>query len=330
MKLLNFTRYSEWWEYKLVPLLTVGYAAIYLANYPPGPAILRLLILLLSIIIGAVYVSVINDITDIKEDAKAGKKNRMAGISKWQQTLIVSLCLIAGLFFGYLIYPDKISLFFYAMAYVVFSLYSIPPFRLKKRGIWGVFCDASGAHLFPTLLIAYNLAAVSGTVPNPVWIIAVGIWALCYGLRGILWHQFYDRENDLASGTTTFVSKVDPANFKLQEMALFTIEVCALCVMLWYIINPVIIQFVVFYLILVLIRKLSFKYKTTFIISPKNAPYQLLLNDYYLVFLPLSLLVTFSLNYKYGWIILLVHMLLFSQKIRHVAHDYKKFILSKI
>jgi 4-hydroxybenzoate polyprenyltransferase len=330
MKLLNFTRHSEWWEYKLVPLLAVGYAAIYLNNYAFDRSILRLLFLLLSIIVGAVYVSVINDVTDIKEDARAGKKNRMANLPLWKQVLIVTICLLSGLYFAMQIYPDKLSLFLYVMAWIVFSLYSIPPARLKKRGIWGAFCDASGAHFFPTLLIVCNLAFIAGTTYNIIWVIATGIWAFSYGLRGILWHQFYDRENDLASGTTTFASTVDPEKFKMQELLLFIIEVCAFSVVLFNLFNLYILLSLLFYLLLVLIRKLAFGYKSTFIISPKTEAYQLLMNDYYLVFFPLALLLTLSLNYKYGWVVLCIHLLLFPQKILHVARDYWIFAKSKI
>ncbi|MGY0037933.1 hypothetical protein [Pedobacter sp. NJ-S-72] len=184
MKLLKFTRSSEWWEYKMVPLLSVGYATLLLTNYPIVQAVFKLLFLLSAVIIGAVYVSVINDLSDIREDAIAGKNNRMAKISLPWQITIVSICLIAGVINSYLIYPDRLSLLFYIMAWIVFSLYSLPPFRLKKRGIWGLLCDAMGAHLFPALFITSSLLEFSHEDKNIIWYMAIGIWALFYGLRG--------------------------------------------------------------------------------------------------------------------------------------------------
>ena len=237
MKLLEFTRSSEWWEYKLVPLLAVGYATLLLSNYPITQALLKLLFLLSAVITGAIYVSVINDISDIREDAIAGKKNRMARISLLWQITIVSLCLLAGVVNGYFIYPDRLSLFFYIMAWIVFSFYSLPPIRLKKRGIWGLLCDATGAHFFPTLFITSSLLEFSHAEKNVIWYMAAGVWSLCYGLRGILWHQFYDRENDLKSGTTTFASRIKPENFKIQEILIFCTEMIAFSGLLFFIFN---------------------------------------------------------------------------------------------
>ncbi|QNK63159.1 hypothetical protein H7F33_01130 [Pedobacter sp. PAMC26386] len=67
--------------------------------------------MLSAIIIGAVYVSVINDLSDITEDAIAGKNNRMAKISQLLQITIVGLCLIAGIINGYFISGRVKSLF---------------------------------------------------------------------------------------------------------------------------------------------------------------------------------------------------------------------------
>jgi 1,4-dihydroxy-2-naphthoate octaprenyltransferase len=328
-KLLNFTRHNEWWEYKLVPLLTVGYASIYFNNYNFNVSIIRLLILLVAVIVGATYVSIINDLTDIDEDAKAGKNNRMADKPYWLRALLVIACILIGVYFGYIIYPDTVSILFYSMSWIVFTLYSVPPFRLKKRGLWGVFCDASGAHLFPALLVAYNLSTVVNISCNITWLTAIGIWALAYGLRGILWHQFYDRDNDLASNTTTFATRINPANFRIPETVLFILEIGAFSIMLFYLFNLFILLSIVCYLLLVIIRIKAFRYQTTIIISPKAAPYQLLMNDYYLCFFPVALLITNAINYQYGWIVLIVHLLLFPRKTIFVFKDYRLFLRQK-
>lgn len=314
MKLLEFTRFSEWWEYKLVPLLAVGYATLLLNNYPIAPAVLKLLFLLSAVIIGAVYVSVINDISDITEDALAGKNNRMARISPLWRIIIVSLCVIAGVINGYFIYPDRLSLFFYSMAWVVFSLYSLPPVRLKKRGIWGLLCDAMGAHLFPALFITSSLLEFIQADKNVLWYIATGVWALFYGLRGILWHQFYDRENDIKSGTTTFASRIRPELFKAREVLIFSIELIAFSGILSFIFNLWIACSISLYLLLLWIRKRYLNHSICLIITPVHSPHQLLMNDYYLVFFPLALLFTLSLNHPYGWLVLCCHLLLFPRK----------------
>ena len=326
MKLLKFTRYSEWWEYKLVPLLVVGYSAIIINRFPIEKVALTLSIILLAIISGAIYVSVINDLTDINEDAIAGKNNRMAGISSSGRFAILFISIIIGLYFGYKFYPDMLSIYLFCSAYLVFSLYSLPPIRLKKRGIWGVFCDAMGAHLFPALLMITHITFILGGKLNLIFLIATGIWAFCYGLRGILWHQFYDRDNDIKSNTNTFASKIEPKDFKLSELTIFAIEIATLSIMIYHIFNLWLFLSLLSYLFLVLIRKFGFKYETVLILSPVSAPYQLLMNDFYLVFLPLSLLLEISLYNVYGWIVLCLHLLLFPRKTVLVVKDFFYFI----
>lgn len=326
MKQLKFTRYSEWWEYKLVPLVSIGYATLLFTGTSIDTAILRLLFLLSAIVIGAVYVSVINDLTDIEEDAKAGKHNWMVRTKPVFRVLILFFCLACGAFFGYFIYPDLLSLSFYAMAWIVFSLYSIPPFRLKKRGVWGVLCDAMGAHLFPGLLITTNLIYLKDSTAGVFWYLSIGSWALLYGLRGILWHQFYDRDNDLKSGTATFASRIKPENFKNQELIIFGLELAAFFVVLFHILNQWILLALLLYIGLVIVRRFAFKYQSCLIIAPSSKPYQLLMNDFYLVFLPLSLLLTLALSNKYGWLVLCVHLILFPQKTMIVIKDLVLFL----
>lgn len=322
MPMLKFTRYAEWWEYKLVPLLSIGYAAIILNNYPFDRTVERLLLLLLAVITGAIYVSVINDLTDIREDADAGKENRMANMALWQRILIIGLCLSAGIGWGCLIWPDKLSLFFYVMAWVVFSLYSIPPARLKKRGIWGVFADAMGAHFFPSLLIVSNQFYISGTRINLMWATATGIWALFYGLRGILWHQFYDRENDIATQTKTYATRIQPADFKMAESVIFAVEVGAFALIVVALFNVWILCAIILYLVLVVARMKGLKYKTSIIITPSDAPYQLLMNDLYLALFPLALLLTITWTRPYGWALLCLHIGLFPRQILQVSREF--------
>jgi 4-hydroxybenzoate polyprenyltransferase len=169
MNVLKFTRHAEWYEPKLIPLLGVGYLVIYLNHYPVQASALRLLFLIFSIGIGAIYVSVINDVCDVKEDVAAGKPNRMQNLTVAQKAFVLATICTLGIVCGYFIYPDILSLVFYSMSWIVFSLYSVYPIRLKERGVLGVFADASGAHLFPTLFIISNLTFTAGDKLNLQW-----------------------------------------------------------------------------------------------------------------------------------------------------------------
>lgn len=325
MKLLRFTRYGEWWEYKLVPLLFIGYATVMFNHYPLEKVGLQILFLLGAIVTGAIYVSVINDLTDIKEDAIAGKNNRMANLKPIWRAVILTICLLIGTVFGYFIYPDLISLTLYILAYVVFTLYSVPPIRLKKRGFFGPMCDAMGAHFFPSLLMATNLIFFCRAEFNMIWISAIGFWSLFYGLRGILWHQYFDRENDILSHTKTFAVAIKPEKFKIPERIILLIEIIAFCIIIYYIFDIMISLAIISYCVLVLIRKLAFKYKICIIICPITEPYELIMNDFYLVFAPISLLLTQAINNSYGWLIFCLHLLLFHQKLILILKDLHYF-----
>src|SRR5438477_387108 len=74
-------RAEVWWEFKLVPALACLYAtalARHAALLPLWPV---LLMLLAAIAPAAAYASVINEITDRRCDALAGKANRAAGVA---------------------------------------------------------------------------------------------------------------------------------------------------------------------------------------------------------------------------------------------------------
>ncbi|MET4082117.1 4-hydroxybenzoate polyprenyltransferase [Pedobacter sp. UYP30] len=321
MRLLKFTRYSEWWEYKLVPLLSVAYLTALSIHQPFRVALPRIALLFAALIVGAIYVSVINDITDIREDAIAGKRNSMANVNPWVQSAVVLLCLLFGAYVISILYPDVLSMLFGALTYIVFTLYSVKPIRLKKRGIWGVFCDAAGAHLFPSLVMAINLMFFFGHRPNLLLTVAIGIWSFTYGLRGILWHQFSDKENDLKSGTTTFASTTNAAKFKPIEIVIFILEISALAVMLFQVADVYVTAALILYVIFVMSRRYVLHYKVFIILVRKDTPHQIIMNEYYFVFLPLSLLLSNAISFNFGWFLMLAHVLLFPSKTAAVLKD---------
>lgn len=313
-----------------MPLLAIAYATLQVSHYPLVSSLYHLAFSLVAIIIGAVYVSVINDITDIKEDLVAGKTNRMSSLRPVVRMIIVMMCLSAGIACGVIIYPNRLSLFFYLMAWIVFSLYSIPPFRLKKRGVSGLICDASGAHLFPTLFTAAYLCADNFGTLGLGWYGAVGIWSLTYGLRGILWHQFYDRNNDLKSGTSTYASQKSPEDFQASELIIFVVEISAFSVIFYKTLSTLTMLSLVLYILLVLIRKLAFDYRISLIVTPEGLPHQILMNDFYLVFFPLAQLGSLAMTERYGWIVLCIHMVLFPRKTILVVYDFVLFLKTSL
>jgi UbiA prenyltransferase family protein len=320
-KILHIIRSHEWWEYKLPPLLAIGYATALSSSMPLYKAGLWLLFLLAAVMTGAIYVSIINDITDMEEDKASGKTNRMASVPAHLRWIFPAICLLIGLMFIYFLRSDHLSVLLYIMPWISFSLYSFPPARLKKRGALGIMADACGSHIFISLLMVSGVSFFTGILIDWIWFAAVGIWSAAYGLRGILTHQFADRENDLKVNLATYASKVNPESFKKQTILLLSIELIALAVMLWRIQLPITVIFMGLYFVVLIVRYKTFYYKIVAIITPKEEPFQLFMADYYQLFFPMALLFAATITQPNAWVIFLVHIILFPQKIGLLIKD---------
>lgn len=315
MNIFKIIRSSEWWEYKLPPLLAIGYATV--INYENiYKAIPSILFLIAAIIAGAIYVSIINDVTDMKEDLAGGKYNRISKLEPRARWIILFASVLPAFLFMYLLSDDVLSLIIYILAWVSFSLYSIPPFRFKKRGLWGVLADACGAHFFPSLLFVSGMVHLMNIEMSWIWFTSVGVWSFFYGIRGILWHQFFDRDNDLKIALKTYAVTQDPDTFKKHATWIMCMECAALAVMLWYISKPLPFVALLFYLVFMLGFYKKLGMQIIIIIPPKNHSYHIAMSRYYDVLLPLSLLFTSALIHPYVWIILIVHIILFPRNLK--------------
>ncbi|WP_442588334.1 UbiA family prenyltransferase [Pedobacter sp. AW31-3R] len=318
----KLTRSHEWWDHKITQIFSMGYATALLVDYPlfeliyPG-----YLIIFFSIVAVAIYASIINDYTDMEIDLACGKSNVMLKISPFMR--IVLLLAASGLvcLAAFFIYPDSYSVIFYLLIAVAISMYSFPPFRLKKRGIWGVLSCAAAEHLFPTLFTVSIVFQYSGEAIHPVWLCATGLLSYLYGIRSILWHQFLDRDNDRRSGINTFASKVNPASFGLKAILITLVELGALATVLFMLELSIPVVAFALYLLFIFCRKVFFKSKIITVITPQNSYYQILMLDYYTVFFPLSILIYGAMTQPYGWCMLLVHLLLFYKMLLVTGQD---------
>lgn len=320
-KLVKFARLAEWWEYKLCPLLAVAYATLIFSEIPAYKFVGYILFVLSAVAIGAVYVSLINDITDIEEDRSAGKRTGIMGVpSRWRWIFPV-ICLAGGTAVCWYLWPDWHSTIWYVMAWISFSLYSIRPFRFKQRGIWGVFADAGGAHLFPSLFVVSVIFYQIPEQANVGWELSVGIWSFSYGIRGILWHQFIDRENDRDTGVRTFASLMAQSGARRFEWPLLGIELLAFGSMLMYINLPIVYVFLLGYGLVIWLRIHFYALKPIIFLVPHNQPYQVIMLDGYQVFLPMALLVHIAFTQPWGWMLLLVHCMLFPVGIKRLISN---------
>jgi 4-hydroxybenzoate polyprenyltransferase len=313
-------RADEWWDYKLVPVLAAFYATALTLRVPVSSLWSSAVILLLALVPGAAYVSVINDVTDREEDAAAGKTNRAAGRSRGATAALIVAPIAAGLAFTFWWRRDPLLLGAYLAAWLAFSLYSLPPFRLKTRGIFGVLCDASGAHLFPTLVavvLAFRGAAQS---VRPLWLASVGVWAFAYGLRGILWHQLTDRDNDRGAAVRTFAERHAPqVSIRIGTFVAFPLELAALAAMLWQLRDAWPVALLAAYALLAWLR--VYRWRMTAVIVKPKPQFLIVLAEYYDAFLPVAILIASSLRHPLDVVVLIVHVALFHRRLGQTKRD---------
>jgi tetratricopeptide (TPR) repeat protein/4-hydroxybenzoate polyprenyltransferase/SAM-dependent methyltransferase len=287
----KIVRLNNWWLYKIPPLLATGYASILLMDFPTVPSILLNLGLLISLASLFAYGHIINDIFDIEVDRKVGKSNAMAQFMSWQRFLFCILFITTGFALPILMKFNTSAIILLAINYFLPTIYSVPPLRLKERGFWGILSDAAGAHLIPTLFVAATFLHFS-TVASPnalIFSIIAAAWAFFTGIRGILLHQLWDRDNDLKASISTFVTQFQPESVRLWinrfvfpcEIILFSGLAVVLCQF-----SPWLLGFFTVY-VLITLAKLNVT-QTSLEPSP-SAGKNIIPHDLYEVWLPLAL-----------------------------------------
>ena len=103
-----------------------------------------------------------------------------------------------------------------ALTLALLALYSLPPIRLKERGLAGWVADALYAHALPMAITiglfgamtagdsasASRFGGALGAAPAALLV----IWKLAQGLCGALASQIKDRKRDRTSGVRTWVT----------------------------------------------------------------------------------------------------------------------------
>lgn len=309
--LIKIIRATEWWEYKFPPILVIPYFIILSdANLKLASAIFSILFIIAALVVGAIYVSILNDITDIEEDTIAGKNNNMAKHSLIKQFFILSIPICLALLFCWFLRENNFALTFYLLSYVSFTLYSVSPFRLKKRGVLGLFADASGSQMLPTLFAVAFVSHYSHHQLSTVEIFAIAAWSLSFGLRGILWHQFHDLENDVRSGLFTIVQRMGRRTTMATGIIIISIELTAFLWLMRTIGNDYLYISLLLYIIYMLyrIKKTDLE---VIIIKYTNPNFDIAMNVFYQVFLPISILILISFERPEFLAFTALHLLLF-------------------
>lgn len=304
---MHLTRADEWWVYKLVPILSAFYATALVLRVAVSALWTGALTLFLAIVTAAIYATAINELTDRGDDAAAGKRNRAADAPRTVAALMAASA-GAGFAVAWLWRDDVRLVCCYAAILVAFALYSVRPIRLKARGLAGVLCDAAGEQMLPALTAVLVASRGAHHAASTAWLASVAVWSLAFGVRGILWHQFRDVENDRAAGVRTFVSSHPNAASQAGASIVFPLELAAFAAMLWQIGGAWSAAFLALYA-LYAIRVARAGVKVPVIVAPKPRSF-IVMQDFYTDLFPLALLIAASIRHRGDLAILAAHLLL--------------------
>jgi glycosyltransferase involved in cell wall biosynthesis len=324
--LARAARAGEWWEHKLAPVLATAYAAAFLTGTTLLDTAGTLALVLAALLPGALYVSVLNDLTDRESDRLAGKPNRLAGRAGGRWWAVVAATLATGAAIAWLAWRSEPELLaVYAGAWIAFALYSVPPARLKARGAAGVLADAAGAHVFPHLLAVAAVLAHADRPFGGAFAAAVGVWALAHGLRGAIWHQLADAPADARSGLRTFGRAHPDLARRLGTRVLFPLEIAGFAAVVATASAAVAAVLLPLYALLELRRRRWRRDEEVVVVAPaRSSTYRIALAELYTALYPLAFLVAASLRDPGDLVVLAAHLALFPRTLgRFVGESHR-------
>ena len=336
----SFGRLDFWWFPKVGPALAVAYCAA-LVFQVPGWATMRAIMTVAFVgLCAGTYGYLLNDIFDLEVDRRAGKPNRMAAFLPGQRFLFCGLALGLGFEPALLLPTSKTTLSILALEYLILTIYSVPPFRLKDRGVLGLLCDAAGAHVVANLYVLSVLAdarrqathaLVSSTA---IFVALICAWELCLGLIGILVHQVEDRENDLRSGIQTFATERPFCAIRVPMSLIYVGELLAfssMCLVLRKVAPLVGIAAAAYVVLLGLKIWSRWQYYRNFGTESTLMEWWQLSHVYYEAFFPLAAALQCAVLHPQLAIFAVLHLGVFLPAFRTQLHDfheaYSRFIL---
>lgn len=303
--------------------LSLIFAILYLVALQlnlPADLLFKYLLLSIVVVLGIGGIGyLINDYTDIEEDNLANKWNIFTKL-KPKQLVPISILLVLCAIVPWFYFPfTEISLAFLVIEFLLFALYSFPPFRLKEKGLAGIILDALYAQVVPIAFAVYTFSLLDDNrfELQPFYFLVL-TWTFLLGFRNILKHQLDDFELDKLSKVKTFVQGKSPLLLKRTILQFIVpIEVILFAAMLLSTNLKLIIITATFaiYSVLYFFRRRHEILVDGKLIIPSffNFVNERILNEFYerwLGLLVLLLMVGLMNNFQYG-ILLLLHCILF-------------------
>ena len=328
-------RFHNWWNAKTPVLLTIFFAACFLAGVDVRTAAIHLLPVLVWLIAAAAFGHYVNDIFDLEDDIAAGKPNTTRRHPGWVK-LIISLGLAALAILPWALIEAHAAMIPMVIAHLlIFLLYSSYPLRLKERGWVGVLTDSLYAHVLPGVIVLFAVPGVEGIDRASVLLISFVVWQTLSGVRNILNHQFDDHDNDLRSGTRTIATKRGAIWVRrFVKRGLFVPEVLAFYVMAGLLprLGPVLVIGHLVYTLYVYMREVSFRSEEERLGKLERGHYDFLsgvvLNEFYEKWMPLLVMFVLTVHDRAWWVGFVLYLVMFPSLPRRFYPDLKLVIFT--
>ena len=225
----------KWWASHYGTMMAFIYFVIALSPSPP-PFLTFLwtfaLFTVASLGIGS-FGQLLNDLPDISQDVRSGSQNLLAGKSIPSRFALFGVALIVGILPWWWLPVTPVILALLACEYLLFAAYSLPPLRLKGRGMLGAAADALYAYVIPNTVAVLVFARMAQT-ELPLWfLVPLVCWCFFFGLERIIQHQFIDELRDEREGIATFVITLGWTRaFHVLHRVLLPLEVASLAVLI--------------------------------------------------------------------------------------------------
>ena len=207
MKRVTLLKIDKWWSTHYGTMLAFVYLVT--ATSPTPPPLAKFLstlgIFTIAVLGIGSFGQLLNDLTDVEQDARTGARNILATKGSASRMALVATSLVMGIVPWWWLPTTPAVAALVAAEYALFVLYSVPPFRLKERGFSGIVADALYAYVVPNAF-AILLFANLGDGTAPIYGLAATLaWCFCFGIERILFHELLDAAADARSGVRTFV-----------------------------------------------------------------------------------------------------------------------------
>lgn len=220
---------KDWWNAIVVPVIAFYFIGLQYSNGPLQVAsVFKVFYLLFLSMTTASFGFYLNELTDIEDDNKAGKKNFVADLSKSLRIQILLAIIFLTILSIIPFWMNKKILILFSIQISLLTIYSCKPIRLKRHPYIAIILDS----LYSGTIFFFIALLYSESVLSPKIILLTLAFGIFRGLRNIIFHIDKDIEIDQKAGQKTLAHTTSSEKLYLFQSLLFIPEIISLVILL--------------------------------------------------------------------------------------------------